>query len=58
MALDGLTVGKSPERVGEMEEANDANTKAPLDHDAAANANIRRKLDRYMMPLFFVLCTW
>lgn len=27
-----------------------------IDYDAAAEARVRRKLDRNMIPLFFVLC--
>ena len=43
-----------------MEDVNDpelAETKVvEVDYDAAAEARVRRKLDRNMIPIFFVLC--
>ena len=29
-----------------------------VDYDAASDLRIRLKLDRNMMPLFFILCEW
>lgn len=46
--MDGDVVDKTPNQT-------EANAPELVDHDATADARVRRKLDLNMMPLFFVL---
>ena len=39
-----------------VDEQKAAEMQSPVEYDAAAEARVRRKLDRHMMPLFFILC--
>ena len=39
-----------------VDEQNAAELQSPLRCDEAAESRVRRKLDRHLMPLFFVLC--
>lgn len=38
------------------DEEKPAELQSPIGYDEAAETRVRRKLDRHLMPLFFVLC--
>lgn len=53
--MDNQNPEKAPENVGETGAPN-PDKQVLIEHDPAAEARVRRKLDTHMMPLFFVLC--